>query len=62
MNTVKKSKLEFFAQCKADIDWQHEGSNCNPYNAETNPVQHKAYEDRMDQIDHEWEQSFRGAK
>ena len=62
MNAIKKSKLEFFAQCVADIDWQHEGSNCNPYNAETNPVQHNAYEDRMEQIDREWEQSFRGAK
>ena len=52
--TIETQK--FLARRRADIDWQAVGGNENPYSAKSQPEAHKAYDDRFDQIRHEWEQ------
>ena len=46
----------FLAAVQADIDWQAVGEKNNPYSAATQPETHKAYDDRFEQVSHEWEQ------
>ena len=46
----------FLAAIQADIDWQAVGENNNPYSSATQPETHKAYDDRFEQVSHEWEQ------
>ncbi len=52
--TIETQK--FLARQRADIDWQAVGGNENPYSAKSQTEAHKAYDDRFDQIRHEWEQ------
>ena len=61
MNFLSDMKpTPFLAAIQADIDWQAVGENQNPYSAATQAESRKAYDDRFDQVKHEWD-NFTGS-
>ncbi len=53
-------QVRFVATQRADLDWQAVGANENPYSAATEAESRKAYDDRFDQVKHEWD-NFTGS-
>jgi hypothetical protein len=50
--TIETQK--FLARNRADVDWQQEGSNINPYSAKHQPEAYTAYNNRFEQVSTEW--------